>query len=78
MMGHTGSPETLVPDQILTPGKNPKTVIQHACSIHNLKSSPNIFSAIRSIKCIGHAAQMEEIRKLYQISVGKPKGEKPL
>jgi hypothetical protein len=24
IMGHTGSPETLVPDQITTPGKKPK------------------------------------------------------
>ena len=29
MMGHTSSPWTLVPDQTTTPGKNPKTSIQH-------------------------------------------------
>jgi hypothetical protein len=28
MMGHTGSPKTLVPDQVTTLGKNPKTSIQ--------------------------------------------------
>ena len=28
MMGHTGSPETLVPDQVMKQGKNPKTFIQ--------------------------------------------------
>jgi hypothetical protein len=28
MMRHTSSPETLVPDQTTTPGKNPKTFVQ--------------------------------------------------
>jgi hypothetical protein len=35
-MGHTGSPETLVCDQMTTPGKNPKTFIYQASPLFSL------------------------------------------
>jgi hypothetical protein len=51
----------------------------HNDDLHYL-SSPNIIKHIksRSMRWAGHVARMEEERKVYKVSVGKPEGKSPL
>jgi hypothetical protein len=48
--------------------------------LHNLYSSPNIISIIKSrrMRCPGHVARMGETRNTYKLSVGKPEEKRPL
>jgi hypothetical protein len=52
----------------------------HNEELHNLYSSPSIIRIIKSrrIRWAGHVAQMGEKRNVYRLSVGKPKGKRPL
>jgi hypothetical protein len=45
-----------------------------------LYSSPDIIRQIKSrrLRWAGHMARMEEGRKVYRLSVGKPEGKRPL
>jgi hypothetical protein len=48
--------------------------------LHDLYSSPNIVSAIKSrrMRWTGHAARMGEGRGVYRVLVGRPEGKRPL
>jgi len=48
--------------------------------LHNLYASKNIIGMIKSrrIRWAGHVTRMVEIRKAYNILVGKPEGKRPL
>jgi hypothetical protein len=50
----------------------------HNKELHNLYSSPNIITMIKSRMVIwaGHVARMGEKRNAYRILVGKPEGER--
>jgi hypothetical protein len=52
----------------------------HNEELHNLYSSPDIIRQVKSrrIRWAGHVACMGEKRKLYDVSVGKPEGKRPL
>jgi hypothetical protein len=52
----------------------------HNEEIHNLFSSPNIITVIKSrrMKWAGHVAQMGEKRNVYKLLVGKLEGKRPL
>jgi hypothetical protein len=52
----------------------------HNEEVYNLYGSPNIMRMIRSrrMKWAGHVARIEEKRNAYSISVGKPRGKRPL
>jgi hypothetical protein len=52
----------------------------HSEELHNLYSSPNIISQIKSrrMRWAGHVARMGKERKMYKVSVGKPKGKRSL
>jgi hypothetical protein len=45
-----------------------------------LYASPNIVKVIKSrrMRWAGHVAHIEEMRNIYNILVGKPKGKRPL
>jgi len=49
-------------------------------SSHNLYSSPNIVSVIKSrkMRLAGHVARMEEGRGVYRVFVWKPEEKRPL
>jgi hypothetical protein len=48
--------------------------------LHNLYSSANIIRQIKSrrMRWVGQVTRMGEERKVYKVSVGKPKGRRPL
>jgi hypothetical protein len=48
--------------------------------LHNLYSSPDIIRQIKSrrMRWAGHVERMGEGRKVYGVSVGRPKGKRPL
>jgi hypothetical protein len=48
--------------------------------LHNLYSSQNIITKIKSrrMRFAGHVTRMEEGRKVYKVSVGRPQGKRPL
>jgi hypothetical protein len=52
----------------------------HNEELHNLYSSPDIITQIKSrrMRWAGHVARMGEKRKLYKVLVGKPEGKRPL
>jgi hypothetical protein len=52
----------------------------HNEELHNLYSSPDIISQVRSrrVRWAGHVARMGDERKLYKVLVGKPEGNRPL
>jgi hypothetical protein len=52
----------------------------HSEELHNLYSSPNIITQIKSrrMRWAGHVARMGEEREVYKDLVGKPKGKRPL
>jgi hypothetical protein len=52
----------------------------HNEELHNLYSSPNIITVIKSrrMRWEGHVAQMGETRKAYRTLVGKPEGKRLL
>jgi hypothetical protein len=52
----------------------------HNEELHNLYSSPNIISRIKSgrMRCAGHVARMGEEKKVYKVLVGKPEGKRSL
>jgi hypothetical protein len=52
----------------------------HDGELHNLYSSPNITRQIktRTIRWAGYVAYMGEERKMYKVSMGKAKGNRPL
>jgi hypothetical protein len=52
----------------------------HNGELHNLHSSPDIISQIKSrrMRWAGHVAHMGEGRNVYRILVGMPEGKRPL
>jgi hypothetical protein len=52
----------------------------HNDELHDLYSSPNIVSVIKSkrMRWAGHVACMGEGRGVYRVLVGRPKGKRPL
>jgi hypothetical protein len=52
----------------------------HNEELHNLYSTPSIFSIIKSrrMSWAGHMARMGEKRKMYRLLVGKPGGKRPI
>jgi hypothetical protein len=50
----------------------------HGWELHNLYSSRDIIRWIKSrrVRWVGHVARMGEARKMYKLSVGKPRGKK--
>jgi hypothetical protein len=52
----------------------------HNDELHNLYSSPNIVSVIKSsrLRWAGHVARMGEGRDVYRILVGRPEVKRPL
>jgi hypothetical protein len=52
----------------------------HNDELHNLYSSPNIVSVIKSrrLRWAGHVARMGEGRGVYRVFIGRPEGERPL
>jgi hypothetical protein len=52
----------------------------HDGELHNLYSSPDIISQIKSrrMMCAGHVACMGEGRNVYRVLVGRPEGKRPL
>jgi hypothetical protein len=52
----------------------------HNDELHNLYSSPNIVRVIeaRRLRWVGHMAHMGEVRGVYRVLVGKPKGKRLL
>jgi hypothetical protein len=52
----------------------------HNNELHSLYSSPNIVRVIKSrrIRWAGHVERMGEGRGVYRVSVGRPKGKRPL
>jgi hypothetical protein len=52
----------------------------HSRELHNLYASPDIIRQIKSsrIKWTGHVARMGEGRNMYNVSVGKPQGKRPV
>jgi hypothetical protein len=51
----------------------------HNEELHNLYSSPNIITIIKSRKrWTGHVARLGAKRNTYRILVGKPEGKRPL
>jgi hypothetical protein len=52
----------------------------HNEALHNLYTSQNIFTVIKSIRMgwAGHVARMGEIRNVYKILVGKLERKRPL
>jgi hypothetical protein len=52
----------------------------HNGKLHRLYSSPNIIRQIKSrrMRWMEHVACRGEERKVYKVSVGKPKGKRPL
>jgi len=52
----------------------------HNDELHSLYSSPNIVRVIKSrrMRWAGHVACMGEGRGVYRVSVGSPKGNRPL
>jgi hypothetical protein len=52
----------------------------HNEELHNLYSSPNIMTIIKSMRMrmAGHVARMGEKRNAYRILVGKPEGKRPI
>jgi hypothetical protein len=52
----------------------------HIEELHNLYSSPNTISQIKSrrMRWAGHVARMGEERKVYKVLVGKHEGKRPL
>jgi hypothetical protein len=53
---------------------------QRSEQVHNLYSSPNTVTMIksRSVRWTGHAARMAVKRTAYRILVGKPEEKRPL
>jgi hypothetical protein len=51
----------------------------HNEELHNLYSSPNIITVIKSrrMRWAGHVARMGAKRNAYRILVGKPEGKRP-
>jgi hypothetical protein len=52
----------------------------HNAELHNFYSSPDIIRQIKSrrMRSAVHVERMGEERKVYRVSVGKPKGKRPL
>jgi hypothetical protein len=52
----------------------------HSRELHNLNSSPDISRQIKSrrMRWAGHVARIGEERRVYKVSVGRPKGKRPL
>jgi hypothetical protein len=52
----------------------------HNEELRNLYASPDIIRVIKSrgVRWAGHVASMGEMRKVYNILVGKPEGRRPL
>jgi hypothetical protein len=52
----------------------------HNEELYNLYSSPDIIRRVKSrrMRWAGHMAHMGEERKVYNVSVGKPEGKRPL
>jgi hypothetical protein len=52
----------------------------HNDELHNLYSSPNIVSVIKSrrVRWAGHVTRMGEGRGVYRVLVGRPEGRRPL
>jgi hypothetical protein len=52
----------------------------HNNELHDLYSSPNIVTVIKSRKMswAGHVARMGEGRGAYRVLVGRPEGQRPL
>jgi hypothetical protein len=52
----------------------------HNEELHGLYSSPGIVRVIkaRRMRLVGHVARMGEVRVVYNILVGRPKGRRPL
>jgi hypothetical protein len=52
----------------------------HNDELHNLYSSPNIVTVIKSRKMrwAGHVASMGEGRGAYRVLIGRPEGKRPL
>jgi hypothetical protein len=52
----------------------------HNEELHNLYSSPDIISQVKSrqMRWVGHVARMGEERKVYKVLVGKSEGKRPL
>jgi len=52
----------------------------HNDELHELYSSPNIFSVMKSrrMRWAGHVAIMEEGRGIYRVLVWRPEGKRPL
>jgi hypothetical protein len=52
----------------------------HIWETHNLYSSPDIIRQIKSRRegCAGHVARMGEVRKVYEVLVGKVEERRPL
>jgi hypothetical protein len=52
----------------------------HNEKFHNFYTSTNIIRVIkpRRLRWAGHVARLEDMRKAYNISVGKPEGKRPL
>jgi hypothetical protein len=52
----------------------------HNDELHSLYSSPNIIRVIKSMRMrwVGHGAHMGEGRSVHRVSVGRPKGKRPL
>jgi hypothetical protein len=52
----------------------------HIEELHGLYSSPSIVKVIkaRRMRWAGHVARMGEVRRAYNILVGRPEGRRPL
>jgi hypothetical protein len=52
----------------------------HNDKLYSLYSSPNIVRVIKSrrMRWAGHVACMGEVRGVYRVLVGRPKGKRPL
>jgi hypothetical protein len=52
----------------------------HNDELHRLYSSPNIVRVIKSgrMRWARHVARMGEVRGVYRVLVGRPKGNRPL
>jgi hypothetical protein len=52
----------------------------HTDELHNLYSSPNIVTVIKSkrMRWSGHVTRMVEGRGVYRVLIGRPEGKRPL